>query len=642
MKNFKCLNILIILVTLAVLILSVPSAFAVDTNNYTNDNVILNSNTTNNIYVDNNTNIQTVIDNASEGCNIVLSNGTYHESGLIVNKSLNFIGDENSIINATNFNTSIFTITGKNTNIMFSGLNFIGGSSNFGGALDIYDAKVTISNCNFTGAYASNNGGCIANLGGNLIIGNSFFNNCSSGHNGGSINCFNGDLTLTNSFFANCKCDYDGGAISLNNYSSGKIIGNFFINNTAGEWGACVYEWNAITVNITNNIFISNNAKKGACLFIYGANNITGNVFKNNSADYGAGVYVEEAYGSVLSSVECNFNSFINNTALNGSDVYIYRCSLPSNFNNNWWGINNPLTNISQFNQSYYDIKNDVGLPSTWLNTKATYKNSIITVEIVSSNTSSKDNINLPVFANLYYNNNLIDTNILINGTTDFNVSSYELDNILINVGNQNFTFTSTNTSTILNSSNVSVIYGYTNKYTVKLTTNTGKALSNEEVLLNITNLSNGLNKVYKILTDNEGIASLPINLLTGAYSMNASYSGNNQYTSSTIFTYYNIITNLYNTNLIVNNFNETFDSGNSLIGKLSDVWGNPIVNRIVNLKLSRLSDGVSKTYYVTTDTNGEYNLPINLNIGFYKVDCSFDGDNPYLASSTLGTITVY
>ncbi len=123
---------------------------------------------------------------------------------------------------------------------------------------------------------------------------------------------------------------------------------------------------------------------------------------------------------------------------------------------------------------------------------------------------------------------------------------------------------------------------------------------------------------------------------------MNASYSGNNQYTSSTIFTYYNIITNLYNTNLIVNNFNETFDSGNSLIGKLSDVWGNPIVNRIVNLKLSRLSDGVSKTYYVTTDTNGEYNLPINLNIGCYKVDCSFDGDNPYLASSTLGTITVY
>jgi predicted outer membrane repeat protein len=205
---------------------------------------------------------------------------------------------------------------------MFSGLNFIGGSSNFGGALDIYDAKVTISNCNFTGAYASNNGGCIANLGGNLIIGNSFFNNCSSGHNGGSINCFNGDLTLTNSFFANCKCDYDGGVISLNNYSSANIIGNFFINNTAGEWGACVYEWNAITVNTKNNIFISNNAKKGACLFIYGANNITSNVFENNNADYGAGVYVEEAYGSVLSSVECNFNSFINNTAPTGGAIY--------------------------------------------------------------------------------------------------------------------------------------------------------------------------------------------------------------------------------------------------------------------------------------------------------------------------------
>ena len=49
----------------------------------------------------------------------------------------------------------------------------------------------------------------------------------------------------------------------------------------------------------------------------------------------------------------------------------------------------------------------------------------------------------------------------------------------------------------------------------------------------------------------------------------------------------------------------------------------------------------LSKVYYVTTDNNGQYQLPINLGKGSYKADCSYAGTSEYSSSSAGASLTV-
>ena len=58
-------------------------------------------------------------------------------------------------------------------------------------------------------------------------------------------------------------------------------------------------------------------------------------------------------------------------------------------------------------------------------------------------------------------------------------------------------------------------------------------------------------------------------------------------------------------------------------------------------MNLTRLSSGASKVYWVTTDTNGEYQLAINLGLGEYTAQCSYGGTSKYTSSSASATISV-
>ena len=74
---------------------------------------------------------------------------------------------------------------------------------------------------------------------------------------------------------------------------------------------------------------------------------------------------------------------------------------------------------------------------------------------------------------------------------------------------------------------------------------------------------------------------------------------------------------------------------------KLTDLNGNPIIGQHIALNLTRLSNGLNKVYWVTTDTNGEYQLEINLGAGSYTADCSYAGTSTYTSSSAHATLTV-
>ncbi|WP_413823899.1 carboxypeptidase-like regulatory domain-containing protein, partial [Methanobrevibacter sp. UBA337] len=87
--------------------------------------------------------------------------------------------------------------------------------------------------------------------------------------------------------------------------------------------------------------------------------------------------------------------------------------------------------------------------------------------------------------------------------------------------------------------------------------------------------------------------------------------------------------------------FNETYGAGQNFTGKLLDANNRPLIGQHVALKLTRLSDGASKVYWATTDTDGAYQLQINLYAGEYTAHCSYDGTSRYEASTAYNTITV-
>ncbi len=81
-------------------------------------------------------------------------------------------------------------------------------------------------------------------------------------------------------------------------------------------------------------------------------------------------------------------------------------------------------------------------------------------------------------------------------------------------------------------------------------------------------------------------------------------------------------------TDLICDEYIGVYTSPENLTGTLLDNQGKGIVNQTVALTITRPDTGLSKTYYVTTDENGKYSLPINLAPNKYTVEASFNGYN--------------
>ena len=65
------------------------------------------------------------------------------------------------------------------------------------------------------------------------------------------------------------------------------------------------------------------------------------------------------------------------------------------------------------------------------------------------------------------------------------------------------------------------------------------------------------------------------------------------------------------------------------------------MVGQHIGLNLTRLSSGASKVYWVTTDTEGAYQLAINLAPGNYTVVCSYAGSDCYSSVSNSTTMVV-
>lgn len=262
-----------------------------------------------------------------KGGTIYLKPGTYHESGIKINKNLKIIGENtaNTIINSQN--KQAITITGQVTlqsfTIKNANVKGKGGAIYNKGILKL--EKIKIQNSNAT------TGGAIYNEG-RLTATKSIFanNNATRGSSIYSTNYTNikecnftrnyntpvyikqsNETYIKSSKFINNNATM-GGAI-YNRYSTMYITNATFTTNNATVSGGAIY--NLGTTNIKKSIFNSNIARNGGTIINKDTTILTDTIIKNSNATTGGAIYN-------TAKLSIKNNTFHNNKAQNGGAIY--------------------------------------------------------------------------------------------------------------------------------------------------------------------------------------------------------------------------------------------------------------------------------------------------------------------------------
>ena len=307
--------------------------------------------------------------NAKTNDTIYLDNITYAGEEISIDKSLNFVGSDNTVIDGKNAN-SLFSIK-DNVKVSFKNIKFVNasktgtGSDVYGGALEIRKADVLIDNCQFIsnsinyGKSDNVYGAAISNMG-NLTIINSYFyqNFLNSGylHEGFGGAIYNSGLLYVDntSFIKSRGGEYSKGAVIYNDKVA--VINNSIIADTYSfeeSMGSAIFNNGNLTLinsRVENNTIERNNFN-----FIYGNVFNSGymkayaNIFKNNTGYYKQPNSGYEGCPTIynVGDLDLSYNAFIDNVggfAKIYTDVFL-NGGKSVNIDNNWWGCNiNPFS----------------------------------------------------------------------------------------------------------------------------------------------------------------------------------------------------------------------------------------------------------------------------------------------------------
>lgn len=170
--------------------------------------------------------------------------------------------------------------------------------------------------------------------------------------------------------------------------------------------------------------------------------------------------------------------------------------------------------------------------------------------------------------------------------------------------------------SSSLKGNDLTKYYGDGEKYTVQLKDNNGQGMKNTTVSMAINGVT------YTRITDDNGIASININLFSGTYTIQTTFSGNSYYYSSS--TTNKIVVNKKPTKIIGSDLTKYYGDSTPYKVQLVDNQGKPMANRDIIFSIN----GVD--YVRVTDNSGYAYLNINLFAGTYTIRASFEGDYYY------------
>ena len=164
----------------------------------------------------------------------------------------------------------------------------------------------------------------------------------------------------------------------------------------------------------------------------------------------------------------------------------------------------------------------------------------------------------------------------------------------------------------------IEMFYKNGTRYEVVLTDGNGNPLANQTIIITIDGVD------YEKVTDENGIASLAINLRAGTYTITSTFNGTSINSTITIL----------NT-LEADNIIKYFKNGTHYYVLVVDGQGNPIANQTVTMNI----DGV--LYTKVTDENGIAKLSINLRPGEYII--TTNGPNGAVISNKITVLpTLY
>ena len=207
--------------------------------------------------------------------------------------------------------------SGVDAAVNLKNCTFINNTADFGGAIYLENANLTVEDCRFINNTAGVFGGAIA-----------------------VVNSTNVKITDTEFTGNSALLDSAGGVYAIN---SNLVMDNVNITSSAGLFGSAVTLLSSNS-SISKSRFKSNRAEwyGGAVYAMYGNLTITESVFENNSALYGGALFIDSTeYGDISAN-------FTDNTAFTGSAIY--------SFGNSDISYDNNYTNCSLYENSILNL----------------------------------------------------------------------------------------------------------------------------------------------------------------------------------------------------------------------------------------------------------------------------------------------
>lgn len=188
--------------------------------------------------------------------------------------------------------------------------------------LQVSNATLNLDNLKVSGFYTSSTGGALEAYNADVTITDTLFENNRATDNGGAINAQGSTLTIVNSTFKNNRSvsssDDGGGAINFVGFNSGENLeisdSEFTGNSTTGRGGAISQSGAAAAITITDSIFADNHnsaysAVESADIFLPGGaiyldsqapTILTGNTLNNNSVTADSSNYSTRPQGGAV------------------------------------------------------------------------------------------------------------------------------------------------------------------------------------------------------------------------------------------------------------------------------------------------------------------------------------------------------
>ena len=542
--------------------------------------------------------------------NMILTNGNAYNGSAIY--SLYEITVENCTFedNTATNGGAIYSEGGDINNSSFTN-----NAAENGGAV-YYNARGNITNSNFTANTAATNGGAVYFAKRGYIENSSLINNKATGNNGGAVYFKNSGDVIKCIFINNSAPTSNGGGIFLKDEDkTGTVSDSVFISNTADK-GAGVYI-KGIGI-ITCSRFINNTVtKNGGAVCILSTATVTDSNFTNNSASKNGGALYFESKATVDNVTFCQ------NTASAGSSIYSTTTSVK---NSVFEDANNSVTicNTGDLYLENNTLKNNNQIESGSVSSLTSVIISNVTVYI-----NNDVNITGKVVDS---NNNIIQCssiNLTLNGdniTTCFNLDGTFYSLFQANSSNVGtYTLSATGYNETLTNATLYEGILTVKKYTPTIGIKLSDTIYPNDLTITVTSDHDG-NYSYTVgntmgnISLVNGTATLTLSKLAiGEYSAIIDYEGDENFTNASVSENFKILMPI----VANSDVNMYYLDGSVYSVQVLDSEGK------ISSKISVTFTINGKTYTKTSDSNGYAILSLNINTlvpKTYTITATYNG----------------